>query len=827
MSGDGRRPKRPPKSKFDKGASVVAFHSLFHKTDPPTPTPASSPHKGTKKATPTAPPTTQTLAGTTKTPAQTMAPRPTAETPTPTTEPSAPTKETPSPTTEPTAPTKGALEPTTETSAPSAFPTTTTSEKPAPLRTETPATNPPVSTMDFTEPTMETETSARSTDPPAATADITTRTTDTSAPTTDPLAPTTEAPTLTNDVLAPTMDLPTPTMDFLAPTMDFLVPTMDFPAPTMDFPAPTMDFLAPKTDTEISTRTLLTTEPTMDHPPAAPTTYTETPLQTTDPPASTTDLPEPGTDPPERTTETETPALTTEPTTSMTNLPEPTTNPPKPTTETELPEPRKGHPHVPTTDTMTDPACVPSFCLLRCHGASTTTPATPEDAEGNDAPPSKRASPAAASITQEAKRRKRLVRGDEMKRRRAITTGATEEVVHHELWRKFELDPARMLKSLHDFVEEVRCTHPKLEPAKKSDMDDAGLTPNEFKFLQSGKISLVPLLDMGFLEPAKTYKNLRNVMATRPVRKDEVTRHLNRLVKDGFLPTFNVVLFSPGPDGHKYGIVDGQHRIQAMCLLWNDRELFRGRTFEHLSRSTDDIPLIPALVLTSKEATPSQVLKYSLLLNKLYHYGNFSSVYYAICVLDKCMDWGLYKQSMMSRTIESGIRRGGKMVAMYDLCVQGLQDDRMDIPDAMRGISKAVSDDLIRVVCRLHHFGVMEKLVCSMDDPLSKKESSLMAINVWHKCMETMNNYYWFFRHCCTVKNVPWRRSDIDAAMQALMQLYLLSPEGIVLESLDRCMYGTWAAKTILFSNAIYHSIFPGTRTWPPLSAASKLSSRA
>ncbi|RQM19452.1 hypothetical protein B5M09_009818 [Aphanomyces astaci] len=373
-----------------------------------------------------------------------------------------------------------------------------------------------------------------------------------------------------------------------------------------------------------------------------------------------------------------------------------------------------------------------------------------------------------------------------MKRRRAITTGATEEVVHHELWRKFELDPARMLKSLHDFVEEVRCTHPKLEPAKKSDMDDAGLTPNEFKFLQSGKISLVPLLDMGFLEPAKTYKNLRNVMATRPVRKDEVTRHLNRLVKDGFLPTFNVVLFSPGPDGHKYGIVDGQHRIQAMCLLWNDRELFRGRTFEHLSRSTDDIPLIPALVLTSKEATPSQVLKYSLLLNKLYHYGNFSSVYYAICVLDKCMDWGLYKQSMMSRTIESGIRRGGKMVAMYDLCVQGLQDDRMDIPDAMRGISKAVSDDLIRVVCRLHHFGVMEKLVCSMDDPLSKKESSLMAINVWHKCMETMNNYYWFFRHCCTVKNVPWRRSDIDAAMQALMQLYLLSPEGIVLESLDR-----------------------------------------
>ncbi|RHY36134.1 hypothetical protein DYB38_012622, partial [Aphanomyces astaci] len=418
----------------------------------------------------------------------------------------------------------------------------------------------------------------------------------------------------------------------------------------------------------------------------------------------------------------------------------------------------------------------------------------------------------AAGIT----KRKRLLRADELLALRnspcSKPTAAKKMRVEGH-WPTVELCPNHVLRSLESVVDDMRRTHPTFEPENNTpdgDHDDPAITATEFEFLKSIETRFVPLTDMTVLKPARTFKKMKNVMATRPVRREAVFRHLERLKQDGFLPTFHVVLYDDGQNAHSYGIVDGQHRIQAMLHLLKNPDLRRGKTFAHLKVSEDGIPLIPAQVLTPDNATPSTVMKFSLLLNKLYHHGNYKSVYYAICIMQKCMDWGAYKESVLNRTIESGDRRGGHAVQLFERCIKDIQDEGIGIPDAMVGISKDISNDLLRVVCRLHHFGVMEKLAISMVDPMLKKESPSMAITVWGRVMETMNNYYWFFRHCCRTKREPWRKEHVVGAMQLLMQMYLLSREGMLFEARDQYMANTWQAKVDMFLTGHVARLFCG-----------------
>jgi hypothetical protein len=68
----------------------------------------------------------------------------------------------------------------------------------------------------------------------------------------------------------------------------------------------------------------------------------------------------------------------------------------------------------------------------------------------------------------------------------------------------------------------------------------------ELEFLKSVKTKLVPLTDMVLLTPAKTFKKVQSVVSTRPVRHEEMLRHLKRFHVDGILPLLNVVLYTEG-----------------------------------------------------------------------------------------------------------------------------------------------------------------------------------------------------------------------------------------------------------------------------------------
>ncbi|RLO04336.1 hypothetical protein DYB28_008032 [Aphanomyces astaci] len=239
----------------------------------------------------------------------------------------------------------------------------------------------------------------------------------------------------------------------------------------------------------------------------------------------------------------------------------------------------------------------------------------------------------------------------------------------------------------------------------------------------------IPLSEISAFPAVRSLTNVDNFECIRPLRADQVALHSDNLVKNGYLIHMKVVLCTPGPSGFKYGIIDGQHRIQALKDLVKDPSRPRGSALSSLSES--GVPEIPAYVL--EDATPQDVVELSLHYNAMYRHGTSGTPYYWMNMCVKSFDWSGFQSTRLYNSIRWG-SSFGVQESPAESCLAKLREFNVDT-SPMESTGEKFKKTF-RMAARLKFLGLDQDLEGKLTDPFNKKDTA--NFKTWQHCLEVL-----------------------------------------------------------------------------------------
>ncbi|RQM27036.1 hypothetical protein B5M09_005973 [Aphanomyces astaci] len=227
------------------------------------------------------------------------------------------------------------------------------------------------------------------------------------------------------------------------------------------------------------------------------------------------------------------------------------------------------------------------------------------------------------------------------------------------------------------------------------------------------------------LPAAEKYVGLDGLYSVRPVRDDEVKHHMQEMKTSGFLGVSQVVLCTPGPNGFKYGIIDGQHRIVGIQRMYAEASKSKdvakgcyGAALESLSRPDSDVPHVPAVVL--ENLTPEDGILFGLVLNGMYKHGDSNSAFHWMNLCIKFNDWSLFPGSKMFNIFMWGTKSGTQLQDAKS-CLESIVRFGIDTKSLFEG--KKLFQECFRSAARLYFMSLHLDLECELYDPHKKKDT--------------------------------------------------------------------------------------------------------
>ncbi|CAK4693725.1 unnamed protein product, partial [Aphanomyces euteiches] len=166
-------------------------------------------------------------------------------------------------------------------------------------------------------------------------------------------------------------------------------------------------------------------------------------------------------------------------------------------------------------------------------------------------------------------------------------------------------------------------------------------------------------------------------------------------------------------------------------------------------------------------------------------------------------DWRHYQKNTMYSYIEEGAK------SKYSTSIAIEVQNRIQTSKKLRHILNHMSMKVLKkhtyVVARAHHFGLLNSFLYSIRDPFNTK--LMRKLDHWKKIFETLNNYYWFFKHSC-----QWTGMEIQEVLLLMLRGSMLVHGGLWTKSLDVEGHLT-SQKLALLSSKKYNCIFQTTKS--------------